>query len=111
MSRTRTRRPTAGRGWFRGVRRWLALSVVGVAVITTALVLRVTTGPRNGYDVLFSLGTLLLILGALRAVQPVASTSSKPPTVNVDWPRRVTFGWPHTMQRGVWVSAPVIARR
>ncbi len=49
------------------VRRWLALSVVGVAVIATALVLRVTTGPRNGYDVVFSLGTLLLILGAFLA--------------------------------------------
>jgi len=56
--------PAAQRALFRGGRRWLALSVIGVAVIATALVLRVTTGPRNGYDVVFSLGTLLLILGA-----------------------------------------------
>ena len=58
------KRPSEGRGWFRGVRRWLVFSVVGVAFVAVTIVLRaVTPGPRNDYDILFSLGTLLIILG------------------------------------------------
>ncbi len=50
------KRPSEGRGWFRGVRRWLVLSVVGVAFVAVTIVLRaVTPGPRNDYDILFSL--------------------------------------------------------
>ncbi len=64
MSRTRTQRPSEGRGWFHGVRRWLVFSVVGVAFVAVTIVLRaVTPGPWNDYDILFSLGTLLIILG------------------------------------------------
>jgi len=63
MSRTRIQRPSEGRGWFRGVRWWLVFSVVGVAFVAVTIVLRAVIGPRNGYDILFSLGTLLIILG------------------------------------------------
>jgi len=44
------------------VRWWLVFSVVGVAFVTSVL-RAVTPGPRNDYDILFSLGTLLIILG------------------------------------------------
>jgi len=49
------------------VRRWLVFSVVGVAFVAVTIVLRAVIGPRNGYDILFSLGTLLIILGVFLA--------------------------------------------
>lgn len=53
----------AGRSRFHGALRWLILSVVGIVIAASGIIMRITTGGPGSYDIVFSFGMLLVITG------------------------------------------------
>jgi len=65
MPRTVDRPSVGGRSQFRGALRWLLLSVVGIVIAAGGIILRITTGEPGSYDVVFSFGMFLVIVGVV----------------------------------------------